>query len=108
MNNTKESFQKLGNKQNSINEDEDASYDLEIAVKRGIMTTLLFFSLYHYQKYMKSKQKKHTLYSFLLFLIFMISVNYSIMKFTPEFSKHMISGIGWGIGAVLINKILEL
>lgn len=82
--------------------------ELEISIRRGIITTVLFYSLYHYQRFMKNNQKKHSFHSFSLFLIFMICINYSVMKFTPEFSKHMISGIGWGIGAVLINKILEL
>lgn len=78
-----------------------------LSVKRAFILTGLVYLLYNYQRYMASFNKKHSFVSFMYLFILMSITTFLIEVFTPHLSKNIMYGMGWGIGAVLLNRILD-
>lgn len=82
----------------------------EVAIlssKRALVITLLAYLLYNYQRYVSSFHNNHNYHSFVYLFIIMAVTLFIIETFTPELYKNIMYGIGWGVGAALLNRILE-
>ena len=89
--------------------DENQKYE-DVAlksVKRSIVITLIVCMLYNYQKYMSSFNHKHHVQSFVCLFALMTITIFSIESFAPQFSQNIMYGVGWAIGAALLNKIID-
>lgn len=81
---------------------------LALSMKRAFALTLLVYCVYNYQQYVSSFNNNHKINSF-LYLFVLMTITITIVEvFTPNLSTNLMSGIGWGVGAALLNKILSL
>ena len=77
------------------------------SMKRAFALTSLVYILYNYQKYMSSFNHNHHLQSFITLFIIMSITIFIFDRFTPTISHNLMYGIGWGVGAALLNKIIS-
>ena len=87
---------------------EEAKNIVLLSTKRALALTILVYCLYNYQKYMSSFNNNHKMNSF-LYLFILLTITITLIEvFTPNISNNLMSGIGWGVGAALLNKIISL
>lgn len=82
-----------------------------IAVKRALVLTLLVMLLHKYQHYImnirrSSSNGQLSNHIFVYVFVLMVLAFFVIAKFTPVISKNVMYGVGWGVGAAMLNKIV--
>ena len=87
---------------------EEQKLILKKSLTRGFVLSLMVSGLYIYQKVMKRNQRGHNMNTFLLLFLTLSVCNYLMHTFTPEFYRYVISGIGWGVGSVMIKHIIDI
>ena len=78
------------------------------STKRAFVLTCLIYLLYNYQRFISQFNHKHTLNSFIYLFILMSITIMTVEINTPELSNNIMYGIGLGMGAALLNRILDL
>ena len=77
------------------------------SIYTALVLTILIFGLYHYKLMLKNMNGNHNGKTFLLLFI-MLSLSFFVIRLTiPGMYGHFSSGLGWGIGTVLIYNILR-
>jgi len=93
---------------NTEENNKDEKYIIIKSAKRAFVLTCLIYLLYNYQRFISQFNHKHRLDSFIYLFVLMSITMTTVEIATPELSKNVMYGIGLGIGAALLNRILEL
>lgn len=87
-------------------EQEEQKETIIRSTKRAFVLTCLIYILYNYQRFVSQFNHKHKIISFIYLFILMSITMTTVEISTPQLSTNIMYGIGWGIGAALLNKIL--
>ena len=90
-----------------VSDEKDEKELITLSIKRGFILTFLVYILYNYQMFITKFNHNHKINSFFYLFLSMSLTLFLVDKFTPQLSQTLLYGVGWGIGAALLNRILD-